>query len=185
MGLQNPNVGCHHTRPPHLLGCLHPLTEQDLPVPLAGRALPAARPTGLLMSAFLPLPDGNNGRNKCFPQNSTSLCGFEQPCVTHGPAEPGFRYSWLLRVRRAITSSQNRLSIRWADSVRNDSISIKNPPNPGEELLIQLTGSGQRQHEAAPARGSPGAGPPQPHSPGPQPTKPPPGLAPSGARRWG
>lgn len=96
--------------PSYLPGC---------PVPTA-RARSALSPwqggsagtctTGLQTSTLLPLPDGNTGGNKCVPKNSASLCGFEQPCVTHTPAESDFRYSRLLWVKRAIISSQNRLS---------------------------------------------------------------------------
>lgn len=95
------------------------LLSPRLPVPTA-RARPALSPwlggspatwtTGLQTSILLSLPDGNIGGNKRVPKNSASLCGFEQPCATHTPAESDFRYSWLLWVKRAITSSQNRLS---------------------------------------------------------------------------
>lgn len=95
------------------------LLPPRLTVPTA-RARPALSPwlggsagtwtTGLQTSTLLPLPDGNTGGNKCVPRNSGSLCGFAQPCVTHTPAESDFRYSWLLWVKRAVTSAQSRLS---------------------------------------------------------------------------
>lgn len=66
--------------------------------------------TALQTCTLLLLPDGSTRGNQFVPKNSASLCGFEQPHVTHTPAESGFRYSWLLWVKRDITSSQNRLS---------------------------------------------------------------------------
>lgn len=98
---------------------VYALLSPRLPAPTA-RARPALSPwlggspgtwtTGLQSSTLLLLPDGSTRGNKCVPKNSAFLCGFEQPCVTHTPAESDFRYSWLLWVKRAITSSQNRLS---------------------------------------------------------------------------
>lgn len=95
------------------------LLSPRLTVPTA-KARPAPSPwlggsagtwtTGLQTSTLLLLPDGSTGGNKCAPRNSGSVCGFEQPCVTHTPAESNFRYSWLLWVKRAVTSSQSRLS---------------------------------------------------------------------------